>query len=89
MMSGRYSETVKDSRLPKACLVGLQWHWWWFGNALHTMNNSRMRKKSLFWMSTRGANFAQVWIGPLTILWRRPWLRGPAEVHLAGIQSNG
>ena len=74
-------ETVKYGRLPKAQMIWVKWHWWWFS---HIWNDRLLapRLRTRFAMTMRGANFWQAWIGPLHFGWRRPWLRGPAEQHL-------
>lgn len=63
-------KTVNDPRLPKAQLIWCRWQWFWF------------RNRDYKFMKTRGANFFECWIGPVNIGWRRPWLEGPARVHL-------
>lgn len=74
-------ETVTDARLPKAAWFFAEWHWWWFARVWEDRRLER-RLRTPFFMSVRCANFAQIWVGPLTARWRMPWLRGPAEQHL-------
>jgi len=74
-------ETIQDTRLPKARLFWVQWQGWWFGQLRDALHMER-RYWPAFWMTTRGANFWQAWLGPVQFGWRRPWLRGPAEQHL-------
>lgn len=45
--------------LPRARLISFRWQHRWIGR---------------FFLRTRGANFAAVWLGPLQIAWRMPWL---------------
>ena len=74
-------ETIKDTRLPKAPLIWVKWQGWWFGQLRDALHMER-RYWPVFCMTTRGANFWQAWLGPVQFGWRRPWLRGPAELHI-------
>lgn len=69
---------MDKSKLPKAGLLFLQWHGWWLKEWVRGYSQeSRLRMR--FFMKTRGANFAAVWVGPIYVAWRMPWLKGPAQ----------
>ena len=74
---------VYDPRLPKADLIWFRWHWFWFGKLWNKAlgRDPRLPWKLLFWLPWRMANAWAVYIGPVQIGWRRPWLAGPAEVQ--------
>lgn len=72
---------VKDDRLPKAPVISVSFGRYWFRWLLTAIQTDNLRR-SLFWMHTRGANFRQFWIGPLSILCRAPWLSSPARQHI-------
>ena len=74
-------ETVFDERLPKAQICWMHWQWFWFRQLVGAIGMER-RYWPRFWMTTRGANYWNGWLGPIEFGWRRPWLRGPAEAHL-------
>ncbi len=74
-------ETIKNKRLQKSKMLWIKWHWWWFRQLRDSVHMER-RYWPAFIMTMRGANFFELWIGPLNIGWRMPWLRGPAEQYL-------
>jgi hypothetical protein len=80
----KWNDTVYDPRLPKANLIWIKWHWFWFRRIWDKAlgRPPRVMWKSLFWLPTRYANAWAVYIGPLNIGWRRPWLAGPAGFEL-------
>lgn len=54
-------------RLPTARLIGFRYSRCWYGR---------------FILRTRGANFSAVWLGPLQICWRMPWIpRVARQLH--------
>lgn len=69
---------VRNEKLPKATLFAIRFHGWWIRQMWEARNLDK-RHRPFFFMRTRGANYAQCWIGPFDILWRRPWLEGPAR----------
>lgn len=50
--------------LPKARLIGFRWCWPFNGRLI---------------LRTRGANFAAIWLGPLQVSWRMPWIERSAK----------
>lgn len=73
-------EFVTHPSLPKAKWLHVRWNSWFlpgWWNERHLEKRLRMP----WFMYTRGANFAGVWIGPLCIEWARPWLRWVAETY--------
>ena len=60
-----------SKKLPKSSLLNVQIGWYWFRNDYW--------RTTRWFMKTRGANFASVWLGPVCITWRMPWLEGPAR----------
>ena len=84
---GNKMETVQDSRLPKSPLFWIKWQGFWFRHVADSIGLER-RLWPRIWMTMRGANFWQAWMGPVHFGWRRPWLKGPAEQHLAQFYSD-
>lgn len=80
-------ETLKDSRLPKAKFLEVHWQGWWFRQVIYAVGKER-RYWPRFFTSTRGANYMQVWIGPVTFSWRRPWFRWQAEGYLKQLEEH-
>ena len=71
-------------KLPQAGRTTVRWQWFWFRNAAQDIRAAwRTRTtrylRTAFYMRTRGANYGQVWIGPVTIIWPMRWLDGPAR----------
>lgn len=70
---------VDHPGLPLCSRLLVEWHWFWFRwvwGAVTTRPRG-LARGDLF-MKSRGANYLTVWVGPLCITMRRPWLRGPA-----------
>ena len=80
----RWKDFVYDPRLPKADLIWFRWHWFWFGKFWNKAlgRDPRLPWKLLFWLPWRMANAWAVYIGPVQIGWRRPWLAGPARFEI-------
>ena len=76
-------ETVIDPRLPKGPPFTADWHWWWFSDIARRAQGKGpcWRWSSFFWLYTRTANAATLYVGPVYLIWRRPWLRGPAQTY--------
>ena len=75
-MGYKWDELIKDQRLPKADILKVSWHWWWFRHYfIKPLRGER------FWLYSRTANAAVLYVGPIELVWRRPWLRGPAEAY--------
>lgn len=71
---------IEHPGLPLCCRLKVEWHWYWFGwvwSAAFTRPRGLVR--SDWFMRTRGANFTQVWLGPISVIRRAPWLEGPAR----------
>ena len=78
-----WNSTVNDPRLPKANLLKVEWHWWWFRDIYHKAQGKTPRHpwKLLFWLYSRMANASMLYVGPLMMVWRRLWLFGPARTY--------
>jgi len=73
-------ETIEHPDLPLCIRFKVEWHWFWFGYVWEALTGTwGCRWDGLGYMRTRGANFSQVWIGPVSIIWREPWLAGSAR----------
>lgn len=73
-------ETVDHPDLPLCVRLKVEWHWFWFRNLWYAVTGShRARWAGIWHMKTRGANYTQVWVGPVTVIRRAPWLAGPAR----------
>ena len=79
-----WNDPVYHPSLPKANLIWLRWHWFWFRNLRSKLRGEQPRLpwKLLFWLPHRYANAFGLYIGPVHIVWRRPWLAGPARFEL-------
>jgi hypothetical protein len=84
----KWNDFVFDPRLPQAALIQVQWHWYWFPGIWDRAfgRGPRFLWKSAFWMPSRYANAFSLGIGPLFIVWRRPWLAGPAAFELERLE---
>lgn len=80
----KWDDFVYDPRLPKADLIWFRWHWFWFGKFWNKAlgRDPRLPWKLLLWLPWRLANAWAVYIGPVQIGWRRPWLAGPARFEI-------
>lgn len=80
----KWNDPISDPRLPKADLIWFRWHWFWFRNLWSKLQGEQPRLpwKLMFWLPWRMANAWAVYIGPVQIGWRRPWLAGPAGHEL-------
>lgn len=58
---------TQRGRLPKAPLLWFRWHW------------SRKAKPRVWWAKFRNANAMFIWLGPLELGWRMPWLESAAR----------
>lgn len=68
---------VEHPGLPLAPLFWAGWHWWWFERLIWDCYLIK-RDRYPFCTKIRGANFVQVWVGPLTFVLRRPWIASRA-----------
>jgi len=79
----RWKNTVTHPGLPKAPLLKIRWHGFWF----RSIWDRAMGRPPLWnwwplcWLYTRCANAATLSIGPIHLLWRRSWLEGPAHIY--------
>ena len=79
----KWNDPIYDPRLPKANLIHFQWGWHWFRLVYDkVLGKSRFMWKSLFWLPHRYANAFGIYLGPIHVVWRRPWLAGPAGFEL-------
>lgn len=80
----KWNDPIYDPRLPKANLIHIQWGWHWFRSIYDKAlgRTPRFMWRSLFWLPHRYANAFGIYIGPVHIVWRRPWLAGPAGFEL-------
>lgn len=78
----------ENAKLPHAGKMKITWQSFWFKNFYRRAKASIrsayvMRSMKyitmLFYMEMRGANFKQIWIGPISIVRPMRWLRGPAN----------
>lgn len=80
-----YVSKELDKKLPQAGRPRIRWCWYWFRSAGRNIRVAwRERRPDLlslaFYMKTRGANFWQIYVGPVDIIWPARWLDGPASV---------
>lgn len=83
-MKGKHVSKELHKKLPQAGRPRISWQWHWFSRAKYNIRAAlRERRFDLLWlafyMSTRGANFYQFWIGPVSIMWPARWLSGSAR----------
>jgi hypothetical protein len=59
---------------PKPTLFWVRWDWRWFSDILHWPYPEPESSWHRFFRKIRGANSARVWVGPVRMGWRMPWL---------------
>jgi hypothetical protein len=85
-MKRRFDVVSKEmhSKLPQAGKIRIRWQSHWFRGLKHNLSTAWRLKttrylNSSIYMETRGANYAEVWIGPINIMWPMRWLEGSAR----------
>jgi hypothetical protein len=78
-MRREYVTNEQAKRLPHAGRIRIRFKTWWFARAWGDRKQPWRLQRTNFWMSTRGANYGQVWVGPFSIIWPARWLKGPAR----------